>query len=259
MDELGGPTPIVVNDDQPALAEPAKRPAPKSAPKWEVEGHDRLRAAIRKLNKPLADLASRDANEGDTRILVTDFLCDALGYDKYSDLTTEYQVRGEFADYGIRIDKQLVAFIEVKRVATKLDVKHLRQVEMYAVNEGVEWVILTNAADWRVYHITGGLPVQIDLAFAVNLLGDESLAFKTNQLFYLSRESFKRRQVDDLWKTQRATSPKSMAQVLISEPVIAAIHKELRRQSGQSIDAGELVAILKGSVLRPDCFEKGMF
>jgi hypothetical protein len=40
-------------------------------------------------------LADRDANEGDTRLLVTDFLCDGLGFDKYSDLTTEYQVKGE--------------------------------------------------------------------------------------------------------------------------------------------------------------------
>jgi hypothetical protein len=62
----------------------------------------------------LAELIARDANEGDTRLLVTDFLCDGLGYDKYEDLTTEYQVKGEFADYGIRIAKQLVAFIEVK-------------------------------------------------------------------------------------------------------------------------------------------------
>lgn len=65
-------------------------------------------------------LTSRDANEGDTRLLVTDFLCDALGFDKYADLTTEYQVKGEFADYGVRIDRELIAFIEVKRVATKL-------------------------------------------------------------------------------------------------------------------------------------------
>ena len=62
--------------------------------------------------------------------------CDGLGFDKYADLTTEYQVKGEFADFGLRIDRELVAFIEVKRVATKLSTRHLRQVEMYAVNEG---------------------------------------------------------------------------------------------------------------------------
>ena len=26
------------------------------------------------------------------------FLCDGVGFDKYADLTTEYQVKGEFAD-----------------------------------------------------------------------------------------------------------------------------------------------------------------
>jgi hypothetical protein len=64
----------------------------------------------------------------------------------------------------------------VKRVATKLAPKHLRQVEMYAVNEGVAWVILTNGATWQVYHLTGGLPVLIDLALDVDLLSDQSAA-----------------------------------------------------------------------------------
>jgi predicted type IV restriction endonuclease len=225
----------------------------RAAPKWETEARDRLKAAVRRFSKPLADLAARDANEGDTRLLVTDFLCDALGFDKYADLTTEYQVKGEFADYGVRIDRELIAFIEVKRIATKLATKHLRQVEMYAVNEGVEWVILTNGAVWQVYHLTGGLPVAIDLALAVDLLADESPSRKVNQLFYLTRESLKRRQIDELWKAKRATSPQSLAQVLISEPVAEEIRKELRRQTGHNVDTAELVRLLQQTVLRPEC------
>jgi Type I restriction enzyme R protein N terminus (HSDR_N) len=85
----------------------------------------------------------------------------------------------------VRIDRQLVAFIEVKRVATKLSTRHLRQVELYAVNEGVEWIILTNGSVWQVYHITGGLPVAIDLALEVDLLVDEPPAHRVNQLFGL--------------------------------------------------------------------------
>src|SRR3990170_2670689 len=103
--------------------------AGRALPKWEAGAQNRLRNAIRKYTKPLADLVARDANEGDTRLLVTDFLCEGLGFDKYEDLTTEYLVKGEFADYGVRIDKQPVAFIEVKRVTTKLSERHLRQVE----------------------------------------------------------------------------------------------------------------------------------
>ncbi len=234
-------------------AKTAKKPASRAAPKWETEARERLRAGLRRFGKPLADLAARDANEGDTRLLVTDFLCEGLGFDKYADLTTEYQVKGEFADYGVRIDRELIAFIEVKRVATKLAPKHLRQVEMYAVNEGVEWVLLTNGAVWQVYHLTGGLPVEVNLALEVDLLGDQSAAQKVNQLFYLTRESLKRRQIDELWKTKRATTPASLAQVLVAEPVAEEIRRELRRRTGHNIETGELVRLLRETVLRPEC------
>ncbi len=53
---------------------------------------------------------------------------------------------------------------------------------MYAVNEGVEWLILTNGQVWQVFHVTGGLPVLIDLAFEVDLLGPDTLANKAAAL-----------------------------------------------------------------------------
>jgi hypothetical protein len=183
-------SPVIVNEEKPTLESPIKKTS-TSAPKWELAARERMKAAIKKFSKPLTDLVARDANEGDTRLLVTDMLCEGFGFDKYSELTTEYRVKGEFADYGIRIDKDLIAFLEVKRVATRLAAKHLRQVESYAINEGVEWVILTSGVVWQVYHITGGLPIIVDLALEVDLLGDDTLAQKANQLYYLSKESLK--------------------------------------------------------------------
>lgn len=213
--------------------------------------------------KPLSGLVERDANEGDTRHLVTDFLCDVLGYDKYEDLTTEYQVKGEFADYGVRIEKQLTAFIEVKRVTTKLGPKHLRQVEVYAINEGVEWGILTNGDNWQVYHLAPAAPraagsppsgplIDVDLTLDVSLLGPETPAQKAAKLFYLSRESMKRRQMDELWKARRATSPKSLAAVLSSEAVLEAIRKEIRRRSNHNASVEEIADALRAGVIRPD-------
>lgn len=256
-----GPPPVkpavalVSASTTPAPPAPKAPPAPRVLPKWELDTRENVKAALRKFAKPLADLVARDANEGDTRLLVTDFLCEGLGFDKYTDLTTEYQVKGEFADYGVRIDKDLVAFIEVKRATTKLDTRHLRQVEMYAVNEGVEWVILTNGAHWKVYHLTAGLPVVIELALDANLLSDETIQKKADQLYYLTREAIKRKQIDDLWKTKRATSPKSLAQVLISPDVIAAVQKELKRQTGHKVEEIEVIRLLRTTVLRPECFE----
>lgn len=260
--ESNGPTqpkvPVVVNTtDQTKIDVTAKpKGAPKPLPKWEVDVRERVRLTIRKYATPLQGLLTRDANEGDTRLFVTDFLYEALGYDKYADLTTEYMVRGDFADYGIRIDKEMIAFVEVKRVATKLDARHLKQVEMYAVNEGVEWVILTNGIHWKVYHITGGLPMILDIAIEVDLLGEESPQKKADKLFYITKESLKKRQIDEVWKAKRATSPKAFAQAILSPQVVAALQGALKKQSGHKIEAEEITRLLKGTILRPECFEK---
>jgi predicted type IV restriction endonuclease len=239
----------------PAPPTPAKT---SSLPKWEQEARDSIRSAIRQFSKPLADLVHRDANEGDTRLLVTDFLCDGLGYDKYEDLTTEFAVRGEFADYGVRIDKQLVAFIEVKRAAQKLNVRHLRQVETYAVKEGLEWVILTNGQTWQAYHVFAatGQQAEVHLALEVDLLSDMAPAKKVEGLFYLHRAALKRELISDLWKRKAATAPTAMADVLLSEPVIDAVRKEVRRASKYNPEADEVARILRHEVIRPDLLVK---
>ncbi|WP_181158166.1 type I restriction enzyme HsdR N-terminal domain-containing protein [Microbacterium sp. MYb64] len=227
----------------------ATKPA---GPKWENDAKDAIKTALRRFQRPLSDLVDRDANEGDTRLLVTDFLCDALGYDKYEDLTTEFAVRGEFADYGVRIDKQLVAFIEVKRVAQKLNARHLRQVETYAVKEGLEWVILTNGQIWQAYHISAGTGQQVSttLALEVDLLGDESPSKKTATLFHLHRSALKRNTIDELWKRQTATAPAALASVLTADTVLDAIRKEIRRGSGFNADPADIATTLTRSVIR---------
>jgi predicted type IV restriction endonuclease len=223
---------------------------PRSLPKWEAAARERARTAVRKFARPLADLVERDANEGDTRLLVTDFLCEGLGFDKYEDLTTEYQVKGEFADYGVRIDRQMVAFIEVKRCTQKLGIRQLRQVQMYAVNEGVEWMILTNGQVWQVWHLTGGLPVVVDLALEIDLLSEVTSTAKANALFHLSKEAIKRRLLDELWKAKAATAPRSLAAVLVSEPVLEAVRKEVRRRTTYNSDVREIEKIIRADVVR---------
>ncbi|WP_297540877.1 type I restriction enzyme HsdR N-terminal domain-containing protein [Amycolatopsis sp.] len=242
---LAGPSKI---DVIPKDVGPQKR----SMPKWETAARERVKVAVRRFAKPLADLVERDANEGDTRLLVTDFLCEGLGYDKYEDLTTEYQVKSDFADYGVRIDRQMVAFIEVKRCTQKLGIRHLRQVQMYAVNEGVEWMVLTNGQVWQVWHLTGGLPVVVDIALEVDLLSDATQAVKASSLFYLSKDAVRRRLLDELWKAKAAIAPRSLAEVLVSDVVIEAVRKEIRRRTAYNSDVEEIERILKADVLRAD-------
>ncbi len=228
----------------------------RRGPEWESEALDRVKTALKKSQKALHDLVQRDVNEADTRLLVTDILCDALGYDKYTELSTEYRVKNEYADYGIRLNGDLLAFVEVKRTNTKLGPKHLRQVQSYAVNEGVEWLILTNGAQWQVYHLSGGLPVITDLALEIDLISDATLQHKAGLLFYLTKESFRKGKIAELWQAKRATSPKSLASVLVSDNVIAAVRKELKRATGYTVDKNEIVRLVKDTCLREECLDK---
>ena len=123
---------------------------------------------------------------------------------------------------------------------------------MYAVNEGVEPIILTNAKIWQVHHLTGGLPIVVDLALEIDLLGDAGPSAKADQLFYLSPEAMKHHLVDEPWKAKAATSPKALTAVLLSNSVIDSVRKEVRRQSGVNADTEEIVQLLRTEVRRSE-------
>ena len=226
----------------------AKRATPRPVPRWEAEGRDRVLAAVRASAGPLAGLAARDADEDDTRLLVTGILRDGLGYSQH-DLTADYQITGEFAGYGVRIAGRLAAFIEVKRAAAGLSPQHLRRTEMHAASEGAEWVILTNGQVWQAWHLTPGPPAVLDMVLEADLLAGDGPA--ADALFHLSKEAFKHHVIDGLWRVRAATSATSLGTVITSDPVIGQIRKELRRRTGHDVDPAELSDLIRSSVLRP--------
>jgi hypothetical protein len=231
---------------------PARGPAARPMPKWEAGARDRVWAAIGRYTRPLAGLVARDADEADTRRLVTGFLRDGLGYRQHGDLTTEYRVTGEFTGYGVRAARRPAAFIEIKRATTRLAAKHLRQAETCAVSEGAGWIILTNGPVWQAWHLTPGVPVVLDSVLEVDLLGEDDPVQQADALFHLSKEAFRHHVIDGLWRARAATTAASIGAVITSGPVIDQIRKELRRQTGHNMDPAELSDLIKSSVLRHD-------
>ena len=227
---------------------PVKKASASDSPKWEITAKARISNSLKKLNKPTLLLKEKDALEADTRHLVTDILVDALGYDKYENLTAEFAVKGDFADYGIRIDKQLEAFIEVKRISQKLSPSHLRQVESYALKEGVQWAILTNAQVWQAYHVTPvkGQQSEVTLIFEVDIL-DELLkpSAKTELLFLISKEGLSKGRLTEYLSAQNAVSPKTLKPILLSDDVLAAVRKEIKRKTKHNIDLKDLKNAVK--------------
>lgn len=217
----------------------------KGSPKWEVEARAQIKAGLKALKKPLSDLINRDAVEADTRLFITDFMERVLGYDKYANLTAEYQVKGDWADYGVRIDGNLVAFIEAKRVSQQLSDKHLKQVQSYAVNEGVDWLILTNARHWQVYHLKAeGLPIQTDLVLDIDLI-DTLPKEAEKSLFYLHCSSMKKKAILEVWKRLEATSDVKIKGALLSPNVIKEIRLALSKNTGFKVNDDEVIAAIK--------------
>ena len=219
-----------------------------SAPKWEQSAKSRISSGLKKLVKPTLMLRDKDAAEADTRPLVTDILVDLLGFDKYENLTAEFAVKGDWADYGIRIEKQLEAFVEVKRISQKLSSTHLRQVESYALKEGVQWAILTNAQVWQTYYVTPikGQQSEVTLVFEVDLL-DETIkpSQKTDLLFLISREGIAKGRLEDYRSAQNAVSPKTLKPILLSDDVLATVRKEIKRKTKHNVDPKDLKQAIK--------------
>ena len=81
---------------------------------------------------------SRDAGEADTSTIVKDLLSEIFGYDKYSEITSEYMIKATYCDLAIKLEGKLQLLIEVKAIGLDLKDNHAKQAVDYAANQGVE-------------------------------------------------------------------------------------------------------------------------
>lgn len=217
----------------------------------------RARPALRRYQKVLAEAQHRDVNESDTSVIVSDFLSDVLGYDKYQEVTTEYAVRSTYCDLAITCDGRLCYLIEVKPIGADLRENHVRQAVDYGAKEGCEWVILTNGAVWHAYRIRFEKPVDYDLTFSVDLLAEG--AAPADLLPYLSliaKESSGGKEIDRFWRQKQATSRFVIAQILLQERPLRLLRRELRKLSPDvRISCDQLAALLRAELLKRDALE----
>ena len=135
-----------------------------------VRVSDRLITYLKRFQPVLESARSRDINEPDTSVIVSVILSDMFGYDRYSEVTREHAIRGTFCDLAIKIDNELQFIIEVKAIGLDLKDSHIKQAVDYAANQGVDWVMLTNGINWKVFRITFGKPIDNELVLDLDLL-----------------------------------------------------------------------------------------
>lgn len=228
-----------------------------TTPSWEPTVRGRVAAAVDRLSGPLADLVERDANDGDTRMLVADFFSVGLNFSKYQDMTTEYRTSGDSIDYAVVLDDKLFAPVEVRGVGQELDLRNIQMARRLASEEGAEWIVLTSGRLWRVYHLPSddeggtGRPVEV---IGVDLLDEDAYESNIDALFHITREAVEHGRLEALRDWREALEPENLAGVLGNAAVLTALRGELRARTGHPGHEGDsdelLRALTEGVVAR---------
>lgn len=218
---------------------------------------DRIAATVPKFQKILAVAKARDLNESDTVVIITDILSEVFGYEKYLEVTSELAIRGTYCDLAVKIGDKFQFLIECKAVGTDLKDVHLRQAVGYGANKGIQWIVLTNGVDWQLYRLRFEQPIAWDLVDRFDLLSGSLKDQRfLESLYLLSREGVEKCAREDLYEKIQCVNRFVVGTILLSEPVIATVRRELRKlAAGIKIEDEEIAALIRDGVLRRDLVE----
>lgn len=218
---------------------------------------DRLAAGLKRFKPVLEAAKDRDVNESDTSMIVTDMLAEIFGFDKYAEVTREYTIRGTYCDLATKIEGQLQTLIEVKAIGIGLRENHVKQAVDYAANQGVEWVMLTNGVNWKVFSVSFSKPISADLVLDLDILDmSPSDADAIEDLFLLSKEGIQRSGLDAYNDQLKVRNKFNLAALILSDPILHTIRRELKRISPDvRISVEEIKAALGHEVIKRDAIE----
>jgi hypothetical protein len=218
---------------------------------------DRLVAGLKKYQPIVGKLRERDISEADTVTVIKDMLTDIFGYDKYTELTSEQQIRGTFCDLAIKVEGKIYYLAEVKSAGTNLNDNHLRQAINYGAHQGIEWIILSNAIEWKIYRIKFGQPIDYEevFNFDVTKLSSRS-SDDLSKLFMLCRESISSDSLADYHRHAQIVNRYIVAELLQSDAMLGALRRELRKLfDGVRATEEDLRLILTGDVMKRDTID----
>ncbi|MDZ4851265.1 MAG: type I restriction enzyme HsdR N-terminal domain-containing protein [Pirellulaceae bacterium] len=218
---------------------------------------DRIANGIKRFQPILSSAKSRDVGESDTVTIIVDMLSEIFGYDKYSEITSEHAIRGTYCDLAIKIETALQMLIEVKAIGLELKEAHVKQAVDYAANQGVEWVVLTNGLSWRVYKVTFGKPIGQELVINIDFCGLSGKNTKDlESLFLFCKEGWIKSVLGEYHTQKQALSRFFLGAMILSDPVLAVIRRELKRVSPDvRVEIDEIKAVLTAEVLKREVLE----
>jgi len=141
--------------------------------------------------------------EQNTKAALVEPVLRALGWDvgDPEEVWREYRRKNTDnpVDYALLILRTPRLFIEAKALGGDLDEpRWASQIMGYAVVSGVEWVVLTNGDEYRVYNSHAPVPVEEKLFRTIRISDDQARTVEALEL--LSKERMKEKWINILWK-----------------------------------------------------------
>lgn len=213
---------------------------------------ERIKSSIGKFQKVLGIAKDRDLNESDTVSIITDMLAEVFGYDKYLEVTSELAIRGTYCDLAIKLNDKFEYLIECKAIGIDLKENHLRQAIGYGANKGIQWIVLTNGMEWQIHKLKFEQPIQCELVTKFNV---NELSMKNERdvekLAIITKEGVEKNFREELYEKIQCVNKFVVGQLLLSEPVISTVRRELKKLSdGINVEEAEVLALLRDTVLR---------
>lgn len=228
--------------------------------KLTTKTRDRLFAGLKKFQPILTRAKEADINESDTVTIITDMLCEIFGYDKYTQVTSEFAIKKTYCDIAIKLGEKVALLIECKAIGIDLKDDHVRQASDYAANGGVDWVVLTNGVTWHVYKILFTKPVERVLLYSFDM---EELNPKKDadleQLYYLAAEAFapnSKATLTSLYSQKQVMNRYVVGQFLLTDYVIQTVRRSLQRHFSEvKMTDEEVRELIRNEVLKREIIE----
>src|SRR5215211_6803014 len=167
-----------------------------------------LTSVLPKLRKRIEKIQIRNENIGEqnTKAALIDPLLAALGWDveDIDEVSREYRRKTQDnpVDYALFMLRSPRLFVEAKGLHKDLsDRKWISQILGYATVVGVEWCVLTNGDEYRLYNAHAPVDVEQKLFRVVRISESNEETYTRETLELLSKEKMGDNLLNVLWKS----------------------------------------------------------
>ncbi len=163
---------------------------------------NKLSEAISKVRGKIARYKGKQLNEQNTKTALIDPILCALGWDvgDLEQVEQEYKRRPKDkpVDYALLVLRIPRLFVEAKALGQDLsDRKWANQIMGYATVAGVEWVVITNGDEYRIYNACAAVPVEEKLFRKLCITAENTPVEET--LALLSKDRISENEIKVQW------------------------------------------------------------